>query len=192
MTMSDKEQASRGGRRRAPPLDATRLNDLALAYVARFASTASKLERYLSRKLRERGWDGEGDPDVAGLVSRLCELGYVDDSAWAAAKSRDLLRRGYGTRRIGQALGEAGVSQSIRKSVSPGLAAQRRAACDLARRKRLGPFDPQPPNPVRREKQLAAMLRAGHGFELARMVLEAANEAVLEQWVIEAEQEELR
>lgn len=196
MTMSGKEQASRAKRREAPPLNGARLNDLALAYVARFATTARKLERYLSRKLRERGWGGEGEPDVAALVSRMVELGYIDDAAWAGAKSGDLLRRGFGKRRIGQALGEAGVAESIRESVAPGLAAQRRAACDFARRKRLGPYDLQAPgqagDPSRREKQLAAMIRAGHGFDLARTVLEAPDEAELEQWVLEAEEEEAR
>ena len=45
---------------RAPkPLDAPRLEELALAYVARFATSAAKLETYLRRKLRERGWEGE-------------------------------------------------------------------------------------------------------------------------------------
>lgn len=190
--MSAEEQASRGKRRVAQPLDSARLNDLALAYVARFATTARKLERYLARKLRERGWGGEGEADVAGLVARLCELGYVDDAVWAGAKSNDLLRRGFGKRRIGQALGEAGVAESVRESLAPGLAAQRRAACDLARRKRLGPFDLQPHDPARREKQLAAMLRAGHGFDLARTVLDAPDETALEQWVIEAEDEEAR
>lgn len=48
------------------PLDSVRLEELALAYVARFATSAAKLEDYLRRKLRERGWDGEGDPPVGG------------------------------------------------------------------------------------------------------------------------------
>ena len=35
------------------PLDASRLDELALAYVARFATSRAKLLRYLGRKLRE-------------------------------------------------------------------------------------------------------------------------------------------
>ncbi len=41
--------------RKPSPLTATRLQDLALSYVARFATTRAKLEAYLVRKLRERG-----------------------------------------------------------------------------------------------------------------------------------------
>src|SRR5690606_37160311 len=89
--------------RRAPrPLDGTRLEELALAYVARFATSAAKLERYLIRKLRERGWEGESPPDVAAIVSRHTELGYIDDDAYARSKAGGLLRRGYGPRRVRQ------------------------------------------------------------------------------------------
>jgi hypothetical protein len=48
--------------RRAPsdrskrPLGAARLDELALAYVARFATSRAKLTRYLSRKIRESEW----------------------------------------------------------------------------------------------------------------------------------------
>lgn len=192
--MSDEEQVREHGAGRRErvvrPLDEARLKDLALAYVARFATTGTRLERYLARKLRERGWAGEGKPDLAALVHRMIELGYIDDAVWAGAKSNDLLRRGYGKRRIGQALGEAGVAEAIRARLAPSLAAQRQAACDLARRKRLGPFDRNPPDPARREKQLAAMIRAGHGFDVARTVIDASSEEMLGQWVLEAEQEE--
>lgn len=190
MTMSGHDQESRGGRgaqrKPAKPLDEARLRDLALSYVARFATTGTRLERYLARKLRERGWDGEGEPDLPALAARFAELGYIDDAVWAGAKSNDLLRRGYGARRIGQALGEAGVGETIRAALAPHDSAQRQAAVDLARRKRFGPFSREPADPARRQKQLAAMIRAGHGFDLARRVLDAATEAELDSWVEEA------
>ena len=100
--MTDDRRARREGRK-ASPLDSARLQELALAYVARFATSAAKLEAYLKRKLRERGWDGDGEPDIAALVRRYVELGYVDDEAFARARSGGLLRRGYGARRVGQA-----------------------------------------------------------------------------------------
>lgn len=203
MTMSGQDQGSQRQRRPARPLDRVRLNDLALAYVARFATTAARLERYLARKLRERGWEGEGEPDLNALTARFAELGYIDDAAWASAKGGDLLRRGYGARRIGQALSEAGVAEPIRAALAPGVAAQRQAAVDLARRKRFGPFsrDPAPApalgpapadrgDPARRDKQLAALVRAGHGFDIARRVVEAATAAELDEWVDDARQEE--
>lgn len=178
-------------RKRAPkPLDSARLDELALAYVARFSTTAAKLERYLHRKLRERGWDGEGEPLVASLVERYVELGYIDDEAFARARSGSLLRRGYGERRVRQALGEAGVPEQLREQVRPGEAETRRAALALARRRRFGPFGGEPLDKPLREKQIAAMLRAGHPLDSARQIVDAPNTAQAEEWAAEADDDE--
>src|SRR6185369_3765138 len=119
------------------PLDAARLDELALAYVARFAASAAKLELYLQRKLRERGWAGDRLPDVPGIVGRCVAAGYVDDAAYARMKAGSLRRRGYGERRIGEALGAAGIGEDLREEVRGAEGAQRRAALAFGRRKRL-------------------------------------------------------
>ena len=193
--MSD--TGSRQERRRRPPkpLDSARLEELALRYVARFSTTAAKLERYLRRKLRERGWDGEGEPQVERTVERYVELGYVDDEAFARMKSGGLLRRGYGERRVRQALGEAGIGEDLRERVRPGGGEARRAALTLARRRRFGPFGAGPlgTGPLDRalrEKQIAAMLRAGHPLDSARQIVDAASVAEAEQWAAEADDDE--
>lgn len=167
------------------PLDAARLEELALAYVARFATSAAKLEAYLARKLRERGWDGQGDPAIARLVARFVELGYIDDAAFARAKSGSLLRRGYGQRRIAQALGAAGIAEQVREEVRAGTGAQRRAALILAQKRRFGPFGAGPLDRSGRERQIAAMLRAGHGLDLARAVIGAETVEAAEDWAEE-------
>jgi regulatory protein len=178
-------------RKRAPkPLDSARLEELALTYVARFSTTASKLERYLRRKLRERGWDGEGAPPVERVVERYVGLGYIDDEAFARARSGGLLRRGYGARRVRQALGEAGVGEEVRERVRPGEGEARRAALTLARRRRFGPFGGEAPDKALREKQIAAMLRAGHPLDNARQIVDAASAAEAEQWAAEASDDE--
>ena len=178
-------------RSRAPkPLDAARLDELALAYVARFATSAAKLERYLRRKLRERGWDDERAPDLAALVERYVALGYVDDAAFARARSGSLLRRGYGPRRVGEALREAGIDESIRAEVRSGQGAERRAALALARKRGFGPFGGEALDRERRRKQVAAMLRAGHPLDSAREMVDAASEAAAEQWAAEGDDEE--
>src|SRR6478735_8347806 len=131
-------------RRRSRPLDPTKLEELALAYVARFATSAAKLERYLVRKLRERGWDGQREPDLAALVGRYVALGYIDDAAYARSKGGSLLRRGYGPRRVRQALAEAGIGEATRAEARASAAAERRAALALARKRGFGPFGPAP------------------------------------------------
>lgn len=171
------------------PLDAARLNDLALAYVARFAVSGAKLETYLKRKLGERGWGEDTDPPVNEIVARFVRAGYLDDTAYARMRAGSLRRQGYGERRITQALDAAGVAQEERREARGGEAEQRQAALVYARRRRLGPFGPAADRPAR-EKQLAALLRAGHRPDLARAVLAAADAAALETWVAEAAAEE--
>ncbi len=178
-------------RRRPPrPLDQARLEELALAYVARFATSATKLARYLQRKLRERGWDGEADPDVAALVARHVDFGHIDDAAFARARAGGLLRRGYGARRIGQALGEAGIAESIRQGTRPSAAAARQAALTLARKRGFGPFGIEQLDRPRREKQLAALLRAGHPLDFAREMVDAPSIEAAEIWAAEADHED--
>jgi len=163
-------------------LNASRLEELALAYVARFATTQAKLQAYLVRKLRERGWAEDGAPPVEAVVARYVEAGYVDDAAWARMKAGSLLRRGYGARRVGEALGQAGVAEDLRADVRPGEVEARRAALVLARRRRFGPFAMTPPDRPARDKQVAAMLRAGHPLDIARRIVESEDADALEEW----------
>lgn len=180
--------SDRSRRPRAPrPLDPARLEELALAYVARFATSAGKLQAYLARKLRERGWESDRAPDPAALVERYVALGYIDDAAYAKAKSGALLRRGFGARRVNQALREAGIAEELRAEVEAGAGETRRAALALASRRRFGPYGASVERAVR-EKQIGAMLRAGHSFEAARAVIEARSVAALEEWAAEAEE----
>lgn len=174
--------------RKARPLDAARLDELALAYVARFATSAGKLSAYLQRKLRERGWEGDGEPGaiVAAAVSRMVAAGYVDDAGFARARADSLGRRGLGRRRIAQELGQAGIAADVAAAAMPGARAARQAALALVRRRRFGPFDPLAREGegwrARRHKQVAAMLRAGHALDSVRELVDAASVAAAEQW----------
>jgi regulatory protein len=207
MTDRDKSKWSKKRTPRPPPrpLDAERLQELALAYVARFATTAAKLETYLSRKLRERGWNAGKDrgedlgedageqsgapdswPDLQAISARFVEMGYIDDEAYARSRSGGLLRRGYGPRRVSQDLYAAGIDEQIRSHLAPGEAAIRKAALALARKRRFGPFASEEPDRDRKQKQIAAMLRAGHGFDTVKAIMNAGSAGAAEQWAAEA------
>jgi regulatory protein len=161
-------------RRTPPPLDAARLQELALRYVGRFSTTRAKLADYLQRKLRERGWSGETSPDIGPIIDRFVEFGYVDDAAYAEMKTRSLVQQGYGKRRVDGALFLAGVDDADRRGSEAILDSQRLdAAWRFAERKRLGPFATQPvTDRATREKAIAAMLRAGHDMTIARKLLD--------------------
>lgn len=199
--MEDTERPNR--RKMAPrPLDSARMEEMALAYVARFATSAGRLEDYLSRKLRGRGWAGEeagdeaGEARIAAIIARFIDLGYIQDEAYARMKAGSLLRRGLGQRRIAQALGQDGIDETIRAEVMPGVFEARAAALAYARRRGLGPFARRaaPDDPMerraRREKEIAAMLRAGHGLDMARAILAAADPDAAQDWVEEARPEQ--
>jgi regulatory protein len=163
-------------RERVPrPVDAEGLQALALHYAARYATTTLKLRRYLERKLKERPWDGAQPPDIDALVAKLAGLGYVDDALWAAARTRDMTARGLGRRRIVQTLAAAGVGEALDEE---GATNPFHAAVHFARRRRLGPFarETRLDAAVAERRALAAMLRAGHGFDVARRVLAAKSE----------------
>jgi regulatory protein len=151
------------------PLTPDSLRWFALRYVERYATTEAKLVRYLRDKLRERGWAGEGAAPVEAEARRMVEAGYIDDRAFGEARARSMTRRGLGARRVGQTLAAAGIEGAVRAEITDGIDG-REAAVAFAKKKRLGPYGP-PQTPQARQKQIAAMLRAGHGFDVVREVL---------------------
>jgi len=161
--------------RNRPPIDAGGLERLALDYVARYATTRAKVRTYLGRKLAERGWAGEAPPPIDGIVARLADLGFVDDRAFAAARSASLGRRGYGAHRISAALRAAGIAADDAAPALEDAAEDAWSAAEaFAKRRKIGPFSLKPADPEQRRKALAAMLRAGHPLPLARIFIHAA------------------
>lgn len=176
--------SNRNPDRGPPPLDAGALERLALRYVERYATTQAKLERYLARKLHERGWTadevgigdaGGADAALAALVARTVALGYVDDAAFAETRVAALARRGYGARRRRDALRAAGVGTA---AAAQGEAEAADAdgwpsALAFARRRRIGPYADAPADADTRRRQLGAMLRAGHAPRVANALVQA-------------------
>jgi regulatory protein len=168
-------------RKPRPPLDGEGLERLALFYAGRYATTRARLRSYLARKVRERGWAGDGEAPVERLAERLAGLGYVDDRAFAANRAASLGRRGYGERRVRDALAAAGISEedgAEAREQAQGDAWE--AALRFAERRRIGPFAAEEADRPGREKALAAMLRAGHPLDIARRLVAARPGAVPE------------
>ena len=159
-------------RRALPPLDEGKLNELALRYVGRFATTRAKLRRYVARKVSERGWNGVREPDLVALTDRLARLGYVDDAAYALSKSQALTNRGYGKNRLMDALRVAGIDaqDSVEACDLADLAAVD-SALRFAKKRRYGPFAKLEFDSKQRQRALTAMVRAGHDLALGRAIL---------------------
>ena len=162
-------------RRPLPPLNSADLERYALRYVERYATTRAKLAAYLSRKLCERGWEGEKSPDPEALAERMAGLGYVDDRLYAESKAGAMARRGLGARRVREALRFAGVEEADASALSPAFATEAGAsAIVFARRRRIGPYAREVADRALQEKQMAAMIRAGHAPGLARAIVRMA------------------
>lgn len=178
MPQSFRKPKSRKEVRAAQPLDAAALERLALRYVERFATTRGRLRTYLARKIRERGWDGDRDgegADPEALAEKLAELGYIDDRAFGEARAGAMGRRGLGERRVAGALHAAGIGEHDRAALAPAIEARAvETALAFARRRRIGPYADAPADRLLREKQIAAMVRGGHDFALARRIAQAA------------------
>jgi regulatory protein len=168
-------------KRRAPsdrtgkPLDAARLDELALAYVARFATSRAKLLRYLARKVRESDWVDEADASAAceAVADRMEKLRYLDDRQYAVMRAGAMTRRGLGVRRVKAQLYVDGIAESDRgEAIENAEAAAWASAVGFARRRRFGPFGAAAiGDPKLRERQIAAFLRAGHSLAAARRLL---------------------
>lgn len=167
------------------PLGAAKLDELALAYVARFATSRAKLTRYLARKVRESEWKDEIDAMAAceAVADRMERLHYLDDRQYAAMRAGAMTRRGLGVRRVKAQLFVDGIAEEDSgAAIETAEGAAVTAAVGFARRRRFGPFATSPSDdPKLRERQIAAFLRAGHSMAIARRILAIApgDEAVL-------------
>ena len=165
-----------------PPLNDERLRGLALHYVGKYATTQSKLTAYLARKIRERGWSNERPPEIDALVQQFADLSYINDAQFAESRSRSFVRRGYGERRLNEDLRASGIGDADAIPAKEHMAESTFAAAEnFARRKRLGPFAGEPALPEKRQKQLHAFLRAGHGLSVAKRFVNAQPGDIVEE-----------
>jgi regulatory protein len=165
------------------------LFEAATAYLERHVTSREHLRRLLRRKAaRALGEAADREalaPAIERVLDRLERAGALNDEVYAALRARALHRRGLPGRAIAHRLAQKGIEAGTVQGAVAGLEDEAVdpdwvAACRFARRRRLGPFRAEA-RAERREKDLAAMARAGFSFELARRVIDAGDvEAILE------------
>lgn len=105
--------------------------------------------------------------------------GYVDDRAYAEMRSSALVRRGFGASRIRQSLYQAGIANDVvRPVIDANAHTAYETALAFARRKRLGPFAVAAADARAHQRAMAAFVRAGHDFGIARQILDLNEEFV--------------
>lgn len=163
------------------------LENAALHYLERFASSAAGLRRVLMRKVdRSVQAHGTDREEAAGwvetLIGRYTAAGLLDDAGYARMKAESLHRRGASTRAIREKLAGKGVARDhvddaldhVGEAVEGEV--DLAAALALARRRRLGPYRAPEVRAAHRDKDLAALGRAGFAYDVARRVIDADPE----------------
>ena len=174
-------------------LSARYLENAALHYLKRFAATEAGLRRVLMRKVDRSLRAHEGDRAEAQgwvdeLVRKLVRNGLVNDAAFAEQKAQSLRASGRSARVIAMKLKQKGVPEAV---AAPKLRevtheiSEEDAARTWARKKRLGPFrrgdairskrgeSESDARRAQRQRDLAALARAGFSFDIARRVIDA-------------------
>lgn len=163
------------------PVTPKYLENAALHYLERFANSAEGLRRVLMRKVdrsvRAHGTDREQAAGwVDELIQRYRSCGLLDDAAYAQAKAASLHRRGASARGIRGRLASKGIdAELIGGALEELVDGDPAAALAFARRRRLGPFRPETQRAQFRDKDLAALGRAGFDYATARAVIDNEN-----------------
>jgi regulatory protein len=160
-----------------------RLERIALHHLDRHPCSAARLRGVLDRRAARSRAEHGGDPAehaewIEAVIARLLDRGWLDDRAYATAVARSLRQRGGSRRLIAARLAERGVPADVGQSVleqegADDPDAERRAAAAYARRRGLGPHRTDPDErTARRERDLAALARAGFSYDIATDVLD--------------------
>lgn len=157
------------------------LQRAAMHYLERYSAPAAQLRRVLARKValscRHHGEDPAAHAAALDeVVARCLSSGLVDDQRFAEARAATLRRRGRSARAVAATLTAKGVGRELAKQVSRAddeeeLTAARKAA----RRKRLGPWS-RGDRGASRQKDLAALTRAGFSIAIARAVIDGTGD----------------
>ncbi|GGE24302.1 hypothetical protein GCM10011390_49640 [Aureimonas endophytica] len=168
--------------RRQKPVTREWLFRAATYYLERYASSSDNLRRVLRRKIDKRLATHEELPDedaraahaamLEETMARLAELKLLDDRAFAEARLRSLRRGGASARQAAAKLNQKGVDrETIAAVLDEDEASDRAAAHRYAERRRLGPHRLRE-REERRDRDIAAMLRAGYSLGDAKAAID--------------------
>ena len=184
-------------RRKPKPATQERLRKAALYYIDRYATSAAHLRSVLMRRVSRSARlhdtnPQEGEAWIEEIVSDLVSRNLVDDRAFAETRSLSLHRGGASRRKIAMNLKSKGVGQddieaALRSLEETHANAEFTAARNYARRRRFGPWRNADEREARRDRDLAAMARAGFSFQMAQRLIDAADIDTLERSLAEGD-----
>jgi len=182
----DKKQKSKSDARRLPKkATASRLHNVALYYLERYAASAESLRRVLLRRVAKSAYHHDTDPAegagfVEDIITRFKGSGLLDDNIYAEGQVKSLYRQGKSLRAIRGKLREKGVDADIIEAQMDAVCGEFQnpdliAAIKHARRRRFGPYRTPDTREDRRQRDMASMARAGFDYQTAQMVIDAES-----------------
>ena len=164
-------------------ISAQLIQSMATRYLNRYAPTISHFRSVLQRKVRRITSQPEELQAAFQLieheVQRRIDTQALDDQHITEGWIRRFHQRGLSPLVIRQKLRQKGISDTmIEKNLHTFFAEHSRfqAALNYAKRRRLGPFQTDiERREQRRKKDIAAMMRAGHPYDICKTIINAAT-----------------
>lgn len=152
-----------------PELNEAALEEAALSYLDRFDCSAAKLKKQLVAVVRRRGGEpAQFKTHIETLLDRYQRSGLLNDERFAARLAARLRERGASRRAILLKLRLRGIAANVAEaSVGSERQSELESAKAYARRRKLGPHRPEAERAVNRQRDLAALARAGFDHETA-------------------------
>lgn len=174
-----KAKRSEKDRKRRLPRKMTqrRLHNIALAYLDRYETSEAGFRAVLERRVFKAAIAHDENPDtyasmIEDEVKKALDAGFVNNARFATNQVYQQRGRGASARAISARLKAKGVEDDL---IQGALEGDERdddaAAIRYARRRRLGPYRLKD-RAERRERDMAALCRAGFSFGLAARVID--------------------
>ncbi|WP_375410916.1 regulatory protein RecX [uncultured Methylobacterium sp.] len=176
---------------KSKPVTASYLERAALHYLERYSASVAMLRGTLTRRVRNRCRLRAEDPAafadlIEATVTRAVSAGLVDDSRFTQGRIASLRRRGASSRAVSAKLAAKGVPRDLvadalsqereAAEAEDGPPVEETAAHAYAKRRRLGPWRRADQRALHRDRDLAAMARAGFPFSLASRIVDARDD----------------
>ena len=160
----------------APTITEQELRRAANRYLDRYAPTIGQFRRVMMRRVRKAGGGEAGGALLEAEVQRRIRNGELDDRRYAVSWVEHLHRRGLSAAAIrnklaGKGVGREDIAAAFEEVLSGQEEPEMEAAVSYARRRRLGVFRTSGQTDERWRKDLAAMVRAGHGYGVSQRAL---------------------
>lgn len=187
--MTDQNSSPRQTRRQPRKVTPTSLRNAAIYYLQRYASSAENLRDVLTRRVRRAERHHEIDREEAAnwinaLIQDFQESDLLDDRIYAEGRVQSMFRQGRSRRLMMLELRNKGVPADIIEAALAALAAEnhapdRTAALRYVQRRRLGPYRLGSREEYR-DRDLAALARAGFDYDTALRIIDAETKESLQ------------